>query len=1528
LAAKVFAGDHDGRLPVNFEEMMNELSTDNVLVDPESNERYVYLGAGKSEANPNAILAYSPTDINGRVVALADGSVQMMSSVQFAEAMQRDSLQAQAGFGRGVAAGGGGGQAASQGVASYAVTPLAPTATEPTAASSQKLAENLGRQLSQANRRGGLAAVPGIMNYPDSGIVTNSVWSDGDKAGMAVQRQNGAENEIRLNFAGFGGAVVSGTESKTAANPSSVAAIVEDARVAMGAGFAGAAGPEGKGVMAGDVAAVDGSAKSGVVRPTLGLSLGAYGVSGREATGVAGIRSIRIDIPRSGQAFTFTKVLNVSGEPLDVRISVMKYSAFRVVRSAAQLFCFLLGLGLIWTQWRNTARSDLRLAIGLALAFGAVGNLLIAGRVLHHALIWTVPVLALWVLVSSIRMMSRKTSERDQSSDDGDHSGLGATPAIPPGAAIMLLLLTPLLASSAFGQAAPSARLSAVANPRPGITNSVSILSATYTGSVHERSAQFDATIHLQSVSTNQQIVPLFGGDVAVAAFAVKTGEAKLVREGTNVSLLLTHRGSVTLEVKLLAKLGGDATRRHLEFFLPRALSSRFTATIDEPDADVEFPSAVSFHRMTSNQQTLVEAVIGSSDKVDLEWTPRMKRVQDMEATVFSQSTSVVTLGGGVVNTRSVLDYVVAQGELRQSKVRLPSGQRLLRVEGEWIRTWEIITEGGVETLVVDLVKGVSPGWRLTVETEKVLGSMPATVGIAVPHAAEVKRETGLVAVRSTEETAIAVEGGAELQRVDAAEFLRVAKEKIGDVNIAYRFLKPDFTLTARVEAVQSQIEAVVRNHLRIGAEQLHLSAVLDYNIKKAGVFVLKLAVPAGWKVEGVTTGNRGTKGGPLPLAWVEKKAAGELEIALPERTSGAWSLVLELTQTIKDLPKSLVVPGVHPLGVEKLSGFVSVTSEPGVSVKTGTFDGVTEIPASTIPGRPGAVPGRAGTAAQSGMLAFKFIGGEPGAVQGWRLEVATEQVESWIRAEVVNVITVSETLVSGRALVRYDIANAPVKEFQLKVPAGYTNIEISGLNVRRRDSTGGVWRVELQSKVRGSQEFTVTWEQSRARTNAMLDLPGIEAVGVERETGSVAILARPPLQVLERAASSELVRIDPHELPDWAGLPSTSAAGGAVRDVVVLAYRYLRPGFKLSVSSKRFDEAELLQALADTIKLTTVVADDGQVMTEMVLSVRNNGRQFLEIELPPNARVWSAFVSGQPVRPGKQGNKLLLPLEKSGADEAAISVELIYVGSEKFPRNKGAVALASPSLDMPFKNARWELYLPRDYDFANFTGSMTRDEAESRALEVFSSAAYSILESRNRTARQQGSWGYLSNVKEQLVKGNVREANEALSQARDRSGKEDEQVQKGLKDLEKEVQRAQGSNLINAQRAYASDNFYKLGGITQLPAEATRAGEPQPATPMFDYAAEVAQEQAARLQHQQEIAVAKVRPLRVNLPTHGQKLAFTQVLQTQIGKAMTVRFDARNTRETGWLSRLGWGIGTFIALWIGAALLPRRRPA
>jgi hypothetical protein len=62
-----------------------------------------------------------------------------------------------------------------------------------------------------------------------------------------------------------------------------------------------------------------------------------------------------------------------------------------------------------------------------------------------------------------------------------------------------------------------------------------------------------------------------------------------------------------------------------------------------------------------------------------------------------------------------------------------------------------------------------------------------------------------------------------------------------------------------------------------------------------------------------------------------------------------------------------------------------------------------------------------------------------------------------------------------------------------------------------------------------------------------------------------------------------------------------------------------------------------------------------------------------------------------------------------------------------------------------------------------------------------------------------------------------------------------------------------------------------------------------------------------------------------VNLPTRGLRHSFSQVLQAEPGKPMTVSFAATDLRDVNWTARiLGAGVA-FLVLWIGVATVTNR---
>jgi len=120
------------------------------------------------------------------------------------------------------------------------------------------------------------------------------------------------------------------------------------------------------------------------------------------------------------------------------------------------------------------------------------------------------------------------------------HSAPAQVPAAGPSSAISPTLTpgTPAYStalSSAFPRpATPAAALA----PMELRSTQSTISTAAYTGVIGEKVAQFDGSILLTSASTNQTL-PLFGDDVALEDFSVKSGEARLLRSGGRLSVFM-----------------------------------------------------------------------------------------------------------------------------------------------------------------------------------------------------------------------------------------------------------------------------------------------------------------------------------------------------------------------------------------------------------------------------------------------------------------------------------------------------------------------------------------------------------------------------------------------------------------------------------------------------------------------------------------------------------------------------------------------------------------------------------------------------------------------------------------------------------------------------------------------------------------------------------------------------------------------------------------------------------------------------
>jgi len=238
----------------------------------------------------------------------------------------------------------------------------------------------------------------------------------------------------------------------------------------------------------------------------------------------------------------------------------------------------------------------------------------------------------------------------------------------------------------------------------------------------------------------------------------------------------------------------------------------------------------------------------------------------------------------------------------------------------------------------------------------------------------------------------------------------------------------------------------------------------------------------------------------------------------------------------------------------------------------------------------------------------------------------------------------------------------------------------------------------------------------------------------------------------------------------------------------------------------------------------------------------------------------------------------------------------------------------------VPLKNARWDLFLPPDFDYSGFEGTMGHETEAAPVVQVYSSHEYYQQEQEKATARKSEARSFLGNVRSRLASGNVKEANEDYQRL---NAYADADTRKEIETLKKDLGKAQSTNLIQAQRAYTIENSTKYAQSLSSSGTAQQAVQ---AAEMVQYDAEAAERQWEVLQKAQEVSAAKIQPLRVNLPTRGQRHSFSQVLQTEIDKPMTIQFQAASSRDIGWMKKFIYAMGTFLMLWIFVAVVLNRR--
>ena len=295
------------------------------------------------------------------------------------------------------------------------------------------------------------------------------------------------------------------------------------------------------------------------------------------------------------------------------------------------------------------------------------------------------------------------------------------------------------------------------------------------------------------------------------------------------------------------------------------------------------------------------------------------------------------------------------------------------------------------------------------------------------------------------------------------------------------------------------------------------------------------------------------------------------------------------------------------------------------------------------------------------------------------------------MRGALTELVSLGEDSTAIYAEASVDVLQGAAREVRLQLPEAVTINQVMGALVSDWQVTGGELAVTFLEPVERGAKFVINGETRLAR-EGQIGIPLLRLLNTERDTGGLAV---------EVLGAGEIKDLKSHGL-DEADATDLGEAVASRQSPSLAAFRF-RSGEasntrSLTVDIARYAQQAVLMANIEEARYQVLMSKEGKTLVQARYAVRNNQRNFVKITLPPGAVVWSAALSGKPVRPGQASDGgLLLPLEKarSGDDAPAFVVELLYILRGSAWEDKGKTRLALPALDLPVSRTGLLLYYP-----------------------------------------------------------------------------------------------------------------------------------------------------------------------------------------------------------------------------------------
>lgn len=327
-----------------------------------------------------------------------------------------------------------------------------------------------------------------------------------------------------------------------------------------------------------------------------------------------------------------------------------------------------------------------------------------------------------------------------------------------------------------------------------------------------------------------------------------------------------------------------------------------------------------------------------------------------------------------------------------------------------------------------------------------------------------------------------------------------------------------------------------------------------------------------------------------------------------------------------------------------------------------------------------------------------------------WRKRLdETEKLAPKLYAEVNHLLSVDDDALTGQSIVQLNILHNEIDAVSMILPESLNILSVQGEGVgewQERNKNGERrLLVPFTYGKKGTSQFKIKSEQTMTEQGRTINFIGFRLIDVVRETGNIGIELNSSAEVsVKNSQGVEAVPVQ--KLP--AVLRQNSDKP------LFLGFKYLKHPFFIELDVEKHKKIPVPSATVNSANAVTLFTEDGKIVHRLLCQICNSSKQFMQLQLPDKAMVWSVFVDDRPVESSlNEQGELLIPLIRSVRENNRLEnfpVEVVYCIVDEPFDIMNVIKTSLPKTDLITSQIMWSVYLPKTYTYFQFKSSLEKE--------------------------------------------------------------------------------------------------------------------------------------------------------------------------------------------------------------------------